>query len=281
MKKIILMLALVCFGLASNLKTLLEDTYANNQESIIDYYEKDYNEFCERYHLISNNKENIRNYHFLKFLHELFTNTSASNFNVSGILKIPYFWHWGAPQDWEYLDRHNIILNSTSESLINVKPLQSPRVYRNYKSYSYMDRRPELFLSDLFSANPKYSHSKIGNFYSFGWCSEKEPAFSSVLSVFDYKVKVYTSDIHSITKVLTTFIDGEFDVLFFDISIDNTFDDFSIIITKKEYKEWKEDIGESVDSEKYDSWITGTVESISISKETINRLDRLVKEYYE
>ena len=92
-----IVLALMCFGLANNLKTLLEDTYANNQESIIDYYEKDYNEFCERYHLISNNKENIRNYHFLKFLHELFTNTSASNFNASGVLEIPYFWHWVEP----------------------------------------------------------------------------------------------------------------------------------------------------------------------------------------
>jgi len=267
--------------LSNNLETFLEDLYLDNQSAITNYYQEDYNRFCERYGSISDNEHNIRNYHFLKFLHELFTNSSASNFNTSGILKIPYFWHWGLPQDWEYLDRHDIILNSKSEKLINVQPLQSPKVYRNYKSYSYMDRRPELFLSDLFSVNPKYSHSDIGNFYSFGWCSEKEPAFSSTLSLLDYEVKVYTSGIHSISKVLTTFIDAEFDTLVFDISIDNTFDNFSIDITKVVYEEWKMDIGESRDSKKYDGWITDDIRSISVNENAINRIDKLVKEFYE
>ena len=144
-----------------------------------------------------------------------------------------------------------------------------------------MDRRPELFLSDLFSANPKYSHSEIGNFYSFSWCSEKEPAFSSTLSLFDYKVKVYTSEIHSITKVLTTFIDAEFDTLVFDISIDNTFDNFSIDITEEGYEEWKIAIGESRDSKKYDNWITDDIKSISVNEKVINRIDSLVKAFYE
>ena len=193
-----------------NLETFLNNLYFNNQNNIINHYKEDYLNFCNNYNLNCQNEANIKDYNFLRFLHELFTNSSASDFNTGGILKIPYFSHWGKKENWPKLERHNIIQGRMNYSyypdelkdiystkLIDIEPTASLscalvgeeewQVYKKYKSYSYMDRRPELFLSDLFSLTPQYYHEKIGEFYSFGWCSEKEPAFSSILKLLNYK----------------------------------------------------------------------------------------------
>ncbi|MBN1348103.1 hypothetical protein JXJ21_01705 [candidate division KSB1 bacterium] len=130
-------------------------------------------------------------------MHDLFTGISAQNYVSGGILQIPYFWHWIDPNP-----RHEIVFSENSTKLIKLKP---PDEFSKYKSYADIDRTPCLYLSDLLSDEPKYYHEQCSEFYTFGWCSEREMAFNTLVELFGYKSKIKQEEIHTWTAVLTKF----------------------------------------------------------------------------
>ncbi len=77
---------------------------------------------------------------------------------------------------------------------------------------------------DMVAPREKFSHPAFGTFSSFGWCSEREMAFASLLSLMGYKSHVIAPGAHAWTEVEMTFHkkDGKDTTLL--VSVDNTFD---------------------------------------------------------
>lgn len=136
--------------------------------------------------------------------------------------------------------RYSIIYIPTSKYLIKVPP---PAGFKLYKSYADADRRPRLYLSDLMSENPKFKHRLCGTFSTFGWCSEREMAFNTLLIALGYECKVFQKGIHVWSEVLVHLrSDGDKEIPVV-IRVDNTFDSISYYVLKKTTGQWKNDFG--------------------------------------
>ncbi len=175
----------------------------------------DYSEFVKRHGLDQENQENRKTFYTLKILHLLFTSKNATNKSRGEIISIPYFWHWVTPNP-----RYEIIYKETNEKLSQVK---TPKNFSKYKSYADIDRIPSLFLADLVSETPKYNHPLLGDFKTFGWCSEREMAFICLLKTLNIEGKVVTKGNHSWSECIVRF---KKDQIYesFKVRIDNTFD---------------------------------------------------------
>ena len=188
----------------------LSYTVSFSQENIVDFFNKIYNEYkddCYKKYDIEDflfHSQNDIDYnkelddeiiYKLYFLHQLFTTNNAKDCSASGILEIPYFWA---------VSRNNISAPKKSKML---------------------DRTPEVFLSDLVSIEPKYSHEECGAFHTFGWCAEREMAFVALLRNMGFKADVIASNGHAWTQV-KIHLNTTSGYLF--ITIDNTFNDFFI-----------------------------------------------------
>lgn len=192
--------------------------YKNHESIIKTYFKKDYNQFCSELNLNSNDNKTEYQFHLIAFLHILFTSNSAVNGNQSGILKIPYFWHWIKPNP-----RHEIIFTKKNMLLKLFKP---PKGYGKYKTYADIDRLPGIYLTDLLSPKAKYSHPNMGSFYTFGWCSEREMAFIALLKGLGIPYgKVITANNHSWTGVYLRFKTKTNKNII--LKVDNTFDELS------------------------------------------------------
>lgn len=159
---------------------------------------------------------NVTTFYTFHILHKLFTSHSASNYSRGDLLNIPYFWHWTTPNP-----RYGIIDLETNRKLIEKTP---PKEFSKYKSFADIDRTPYLFLSDLVSEKPKYNTPECGNFNTFGWCSEREMAFVSLLSTMGYEGKVITRGNHSWSEFIVPLRNNQNSTNFFKVTIDNTFD---------------------------------------------------------
>ena len=219
---LILLLTLVflpCYGQEithPSLKEYLDNLYQKNIDRYRELRKNDFNDFCGKYDIDGENQENQTNYFRLHFLHELFTCERASDYSYGGILQIPYFWHWVNPNS-----RHKIMSLPDKTYLSKIK---APQRFSKYKSFADVDRVPSLFLSDLVSDNPNYFHEKCGNFYTFGWCSEREMTFSLLLGLYGFESKIMQQGIHVWSSIWVTFIDKESRELSLIANIDNTFD---------------------------------------------------------
>lgn len=189
----------------------LSYTVSFSQENVVFFFNTIYNEYkddCYKKYDVKNflfDDQNNINYnkeldyeiiYKLYFLHQLFTTNAAQDCSGSGILSIPYFW---------------------AESRNNISAPKKSKI---------LDRTPAIFLSDLVSIYPKYSHEGCGLFHTFGWCAEREMAFVALLRNMGFKADVIASNGHAWTQVNINLDDTEEGNLF--IKIDNTFNNFSI-----------------------------------------------------
>ena len=169
-------------------------------------------------------------YFRLHFLHKLFTCNSASTGNAEGILRIPYFWHWVTPNP-----RKDIMLLENNKLLGDLPTLPG---FNKYASRAMIDRTPGLYWSDLLTVEPSYHHFDADTFYTFGWCSEREMAFSALCQVLGLKSKVVVNGNHSWSELLIQFSNDNYYVLM----VDNTFDLFYLDTADRErVREWNAD----------------------------------------
>jgi hypothetical protein len=155
------------------------------------------------------------------------------------VLGIPYFWHWVDPNP-----RDSIVLLPDSIALSTVAP---PASFAKYKSFAAIDRTPALFLSDLVSESPRYRHDDCGEFFTFGWCSEREMAFLALMTCLGYEGRIRQEGIHSWSELwcqLTA--DGGTPVPVI-AAIDNTYGslEWNRAPLGASSRQWKEDAGGS------------------------------------
>ena len=152
----------------------------------------------------------------IEFFHQLPTGSGAADGARGGYLGIPYFWHWIEPNP-----RHEIIILPDSVLLSTLSP---PASYERYQSFADIDRLPALYLGDLVSEVPKYSHPICGAFFSFGWCSEREMAYVVLMRALGYPGKVKQSGIHTRSALWCSFRHVEGHTVILEAHVDNTFD---------------------------------------------------------
>ena len=109
-----------------NLTTFFNNLYDNFESQIKFNNHLAFNRFCINNDIDCSEDLNQYNYHFILFLHELLTSTSATDFAAGGILQIPYLWHWTNPNP-----RHNITYLPDSVHLSTINP---PEDFAKYKS---------------------------------------------------------------------------------------------------------------------------------------------------
>jgi len=190
---------------------LFEDSY----ETYSSREHKPFVDFCVAYNIDSTEAENRKHYFLISFLHDLFTSESANDGSIKGALGIPYFWNWGDSNT-----RYNILLLPDSISLKEIAPPQGLDKYQNLADF---DRVPSVYLLDLFTEEPKYFHPDVGSFYTFGWCSEREMAFSLLMRIYGYESKVVADGNHSWSDIPVRFKTTNSDTVLI-VSVDNTFD---------------------------------------------------------
>jgi len=211
----------------------------------------------------------------IMFFHLLFTSTNAVDCTDGGILNIPYFWHWVNPNP-----RHALIYLPTSKPLIKTK---APEAFSKYHSYADVDRTPSLYMSNLVTDSPLFSHPKCGRFFTFGWCSEREMAFSNLLSLYGYKVKIKQEGIHVWSEVLVD-IQEEKEIKKIILTVDNTFNVIDFRMLKASETEWLQDLGTGAQVLWYNRKALSPderqkVKSISVSTEAVARISGLVNEW--
>jgi hypothetical protein len=199
-------------ALLSFFDSLFKEFYFKIKEKNSD----EFNQFCDKYRLEAKDEENQKTFCQVRFYHDLLTGNGASDCVTGGILKIPYFWHWIDPNP-----RHEILKLPDSTELGSLKP---PAEFARYKSYADIDRVPSLFLTDLVSEIPGYYHPDCGEFYSFGWCSEREMAYCCIMSGYDYTCKIKQEGIHTWSEVWASFRTKDSVMIPLYAVVDNTFD---------------------------------------------------------
>ncbi len=171
----------------------------------------------------------------LLFYHMLFTTTDAQDCSRGGILQIPYFWHWVQPNP-----RYQIIFTPDS---IPLSAAKSPVGFEKYKSYADVDRTPTLYYQNLVEISPLFSHPQCGSFYTFGWCSEREMAFNTLMQLLGYTCKIKQEGIHVWSEILATieFTEGIKRMIL--IQIDNTFNTIDFQVFRNTKQQWLTDFG--------------------------------------
>jgi hypothetical protein len=175
-----------------------------------------FREVCILNNLDLENVQNVKCFYTISFLHKFFTCQNAINGSRGKIINIPYYWHWVTPNP-----RDEIMLNKLNRKLNEVI---SPQEFSKYKSFADIDRTPYLFLSELFLDSPKYFSSLSDTFSTFGWCSEREMAFVSLLDILGYNGKVIAENNHSWSEFIIPMIDKKKKSHIFKVKVDNTFD---------------------------------------------------------
>ncbi len=195
----------------------------------------DFEDFCSKNNISTDDNLTSKKFYTLKILHELFTSKNASNGSKGEILNIPYFWHWVTPNP-----RHEIIDLKTNQKLVNIKP---PKEFSKYKSKADIDRTPYLFLSELLNEQSLYSMKHSGDFSTFGWCSEREMAFVCLLNTMNYSGKVITSDNHSWSEFIVPMKNKNNQTINYKVKIDNTFDSIEwSVISKNQIIAWDKQV---------------------------------------
>lgn len=169
------------------------------------------------------------------FLHRLLTTSAPIDGARGGILESVYFWHWVKPNP-----RHRIRMLPDSGLLVEAKPHPA---HPSYRSWADMDRTPDLFLADLVADTPRYFHPDFGTFYTFGWCSEREMAFTLLLTRMGYTAKIKFKGNHVWTEVLIEGARLDGSTKNGILRIDNTFDQVGLGGLDKPRSAWLADVG--------------------------------------
>jgi len=199
----------------SFMKQLYENHYGDYHVSS----KPDFINLCNRYELDSTNEQNQHTFYAINFYHQLFTGDgSFDGSSEGGILKIPYFWNWVEPNR-----RDSIMYLPTNEYLSEITP---PKRFSRYNSFADIDRIPSLYIQDLLTSKPSYHHEYCGDFYTFGWCSEREMTFVLLMELLlDIPSVVIVEGAHSWTEMDLKFVGLAQDYKEVRVKVDNTYDD--------------------------------------------------------
>ena len=256
-----------------------QKVYEENSEHYQESRKDDYRKLCERYGLAKDSKANQKIFYQVVFFHELFTGKGAVNCVSGGVLEIPYFWHWVTPNP-----RHAIIYRPDGKRLDQVKP---PKAFARYKTYADIDRVPSFYLSDLITDNPKYKHPRCGSFYTFGWCSEREMAFSLLMSLSGFECKVKQEGIHVWSELWTEFAGADGKKVNLLVKVDNTFDtvEWERIPSGLSRAKWLADVGSGAQVRWYNEVVRSEqertkVSSLTVSPTAAKRIRKKIKNYF-
>jgi hypothetical protein len=161
-------------------------------------------------------KSQLTNLRKLAVIHSLVTVSSPSTGNQNPYWGIPYFWHYTNPNP-----RDKIILIEQKLNLSVVKP---PKRFARYKSYSSIDRTPDIYWADFANEKPLYRYAGIPDFYTFGWCSEREMAFLAWLHFLSISGQIVLNGNHVWSVVELEPGSGKW------LKVDNTFDRFYVTV---------------------------------------------------
>ncbi|MFM9984724.1 MAG: hypothetical protein ACKVOK_05785 [Flavobacteriales bacterium] len=202
--------------------TLLADSSTNLQT--------DFMNWSADFGLDAKDNSNAKKFVIVVVLHELFTSNGAYNGAKGDVVNIPYLWHWVSPNP-----RHEIRSLAQNKLLKDIKP---PKQYGKYATYADIDRTPYLFVSEMFSKEPLYSHPECGTFNTFGWCSEREMAYSCLLEMLGIPSKVIASGNHSWSEAVVKFKTTTSNVGL-HVHIDNTFNQLDWEKDADKIAKWK------------------------------------------
>ncbi|PSR05382.1 MAG: hypothetical protein BRD50_01175 [Bacteroidetes bacterium SW_11_45_7] len=190
------------------------------QNHLDDYMALDssnYRQVCREYNLKAGDKRNRKRFFTISILHDLFTANQAINCSKGPVLNIPYMWHWQTPNK-----RKDITHLAHDQAL---KDIEAPPGLSRYASYAKVDRTPFLFLSDLFAKTPNYYFPECDTFSTFGWCSEREMAFTSLSEILNGKCngKVAVGANHSWTELIVPMRSQKGKDVKLKVRVDNTY----------------------------------------------------------
>jgi hypothetical protein len=213
----------------SGLPSFLRACSENHENELTSAYRADLERWFDDVGFDKSDSSNSKKLALIELCHLLLTTTGASNGTPGLVLDAPYMWHWVSPNP-----RHEIHNATTQKKLIDIKP---PQGYGKYRTYADIDRRPFVYLSDLFSDTAKYSHPEIGKFHSFGWCSEREMAFSALMRLLKFDSKIIVSGNHcwSEIKLKLKFSTDTRECI---LRVDNTFNTMSCSLEKNDITFW-------------------------------------------
>ena len=260
-----------------NIPSFFEQLVNNHIVDYEQFAQQEYQDICVLHNMDSHNKENKQKYYTIKILHDLFTSQSAQNCAIGQAWNIPYYWHW-----IENNPRHKIYLKESGKFLKDIKPNKE---FGNYHSKADIDRTPFLFLSELFSEEPQYTSKDCGDFSTFGWCSEREMAYVSLLTLLGHQGKVAAQGGHSWTELI---IDMKFsnDMNgYFKVHVDNTFDKITWEpISIKEIRAWETEMGDTKTKKWYNKKALSKKEqnriaAFQISSKVMAQLERKLVSY--
>lgn len=260
-----------------NIPSFFEKLVDNHK---VDYYQfalEEYQRFCSDNNVAFEDEANKDKYFTIRILHDLFTSQSAQNCATGQAWNIPYYWHWV-----DNNPRHRIYLKESGELLKNIKP---DKEFSKYHSKADVDRTPYLFLKDLFSETPKYSSKDCGDFSTFGWCSEREMAFVSMLTLLGHQGKVAAQGGHSWTELIVDMKLTNGKNNHFKVSVDNTFDKITWdLISKGKIDIWETEMGDSKTKKWYNKKALSKTEqdrisSFQVSSKVMTHLERKFVSY--
>jgi hypothetical protein len=239
-----------------------DDLYSRNYAAYKPIRQEYFLDFCKEFEVDEGNSQNQDLFFKLYFMHDLFTGTACVDFVTGGVLQLPYLWHWVEPNP-----RHTITYLPKKRHLVKIPP---PKEFARYKSHADIDRIPSLYLKDLFTGTPLYFHRSTGDFYSFGWCSEREMAYAALMKALGYNCKIKQTGIHVQTEICIDLIRADKSAVTVNIKVDNSMDYLEWGTLKKgvTVQEWKKDLGsgkqvawynEVAFSKKEQQWIKTTI----------------------
>ena len=172
--------------------------------------------------------------------------------------------------------RHFLLHLPDSAKLIAMKP---PRGFEKYKSFADIDRLPSLYLADAVAPQPAYFHPLCGEMYTFGWCSEREMAFNTLLSLLGYDCKIKQQGIHVWTEMLLKPTASDTSRTLRVLSFDNTFNKVGFRKLREAYQAWKGDVGNGAQVKWYNSVAHSTmqlnaVKSIEVKDPARQRIEQ-------
>jgi len=179
------------------------DKYVNllaiDRELIFEPIGESFNYLTEEYDL-SVNEENYRKFMDVQIIHRLINESPDA----------PDIWNFQEPNE-----RHRITL-SAGTPLITLE-------HEHYNSYADIDRTPYSYLDDLFSDN-KYYHPDYNSFATFGWCAEREMAYSTIMHSLGYTVEVIAPGSHAWSRISVHFRRDNGNTVYMQALVDNTYD---------------------------------------------------------
>jgi hypothetical protein len=274
MKKLMFLTAFIAITTIANCQTKLPEFFKDLTKNYIHYFSAEhsykYLKFCKDYNIDDSDTNNFKKFYTILILHKLFTNRK---YELRNMINIPYIYNWITPNP-----RYKIKLNN--KYLKNIAP---PKGFEKYKSYAEIDRTPYIFIKDMFST-PKYSLHK-DTFATFGWCSEREMAFISILKCMGFEQsKVSAIYGHAVSYCIVTMKNKNNEMVSIEMNIDNTFNTINYWKFEEDINQWKKDFGTYKLGYWYNKMVVKDlfrVKKIIVSNESKKRIYKEINNFME